>query len=69
MNSNELQRAVTSTDLVSAYRDNPRTARAIGQRLADLKNDREPYDFGDLQRIIAEENARLSERYSDARER
>ena len=70
MNRNDdFQRAVTSTDLVRAYRDNPRISKVLAQRLADLTNDHEPYNFADLQRIVAEENARLSERYDDARER
>ena len=70
MNRNDdFQRAVTSTDLVCAYRDNPRISKVLAQRLADLTNEHEPYNYSDLQRIIAEENARLPERYSDARER
>ena len=70
MNRNDdFQRAVTSTDLVRAYRDNPRTSKAIAQRLADLTNEHEPYNYSDLQRIVAEENARIAPRYDDARER
>ena len=70
MNSHsQHDRAITSTDLVCAYRDNPRTSKAIAQRLADLTNEHEPYNYSDLQRIVAEENARIAERYSDARER
>jgi hypothetical protein len=53
------RRAITSTDLVRAYQANPRTSKAIALRLSDLQNAHEPYDFIDLGRIIAEENARL----------
>ena len=54
------RRAITSTDLVEAYRDNPRVSKAIAARLTDLTNAREPYDFDDLERITAEENARIA---------
>jgi hypothetical protein len=61
-------RAVTSTDLVRAYEANPRTSKAIASRLQELTNEREPYDYADLQRIIVEENARHESRYDYHRE-
>ncbi|MBU2766224.1 hypothetical protein HAP94_08440 [Acidithiobacillus ferrivorans] len=61
-------RAINSSDLVAAYQSNPRISKAIAVRLATLTNEHEPYDFGDLQRIITEENARNSPKYSHERE-
>ena len=58
MRTDDSSRAVNSTDLVKAYEENPKTSKAIAQRLADLTNHKEYWHFGDLQRIIAEENAR-----------
>ncbi len=62
------RRAVTSTDLVRVDESNSRTAAAISSRLQEMKNEREPYDYSDLLRIVAEENARLTPRYSHERE-
>ena len=58
MRTDDSSRAVNSTDLVKAYAENPRTSKAIAQRLTDLTNNKEHWHYGDLQRIIAEENAR-----------
>jgi hypothetical protein len=54
------RRAITSSDLVRTYQDNPRTSGAIAGRLSDLQNAHEPYDFDDLTRIVAEENTAIS---------
>lgn len=60
------RRAITSTDLVRTYQDNPRVSKAIAGRLSDLQNAHEPYDFDDLTRIVAEENARIAPHESAA---
>ncbi len=54
------RRAITSSDLVRAYQDNPRASKSIAGHLADLQNAHEPYDFDDLKRIVAEEAARIA---------
>lgn len=61
-------RVITSTDLVKVYESNPRTAAAISSRLQEMTNKREPYDYSDLLRIVAEENARIAPRYNYERE-
>lgn len=54
------RRAITSTDIVRAYEENPRISKAIACRLAELTAEREQCDVYTLEYIIAEESARYA---------
>jgi hypothetical protein len=52
------RRAITSTDIVKAYEQNPRISKAIACRLSEMTAEREQCDVFTLEYIIAEETVR-----------
>jgi hypothetical protein len=52
------RRAITSTDIVRAYEENPRISKAIAARLSEMTAEREQCDVYTLEYLIAEESAR-----------
>lgn len=57
------RRAITSTDIVKAYEQNPRISKAIAARLSEMQAERERCDVFTLEYIIAEESARYAGQY------
>ncbi|MHB1631792.1 MAG: hypothetical protein ACYCQL_06200 [Acidithiobacillus sp.] len=59
-NRDDKRRAITSTDIVRAYEENPRISKAISARLSEMQNEGERCDVFTLEYIVAEESARLA---------
>ncbi|MBU2807584.1 hypothetical protein HF285_04715 [Acidithiobacillus ferrooxidans F221] len=57
-NHDDKRRAITSTDIVRAYEENPRISKAIACRLSEMTAEREQCDVFTLEYIVAEESAR-----------
>jgi hypothetical protein len=58
VDDDDKRRAITSTDIVKAYEQNPRIANAIACRLSEMTAEREQCDVFTLEYIIAEETVR-----------